>query len=92
MLILRRELFTKVHYFIHLNLSITLFLGYLTFIAGIEEATAYEVSAVQLNITNTHLYVRLRLCYRMSFCAGIVHCGGCPPALSVPVCVLLDAL
>ena len=59
MLILRRELFTKVHYFIHLNLSISLFLGYLTFIAGIEEATAYEVSVVQLNITNTHDKLRM---------------------------------
>ena len=40
----RRELFTKVHYFIHLNLSISLCLAYLTFVAGIEKGIAYEVS------------------------------------------------
>ncbi len=41
----RSELFRKVHYFIHLNLSISLFLGYLMFVAGIETARANHVSS-----------------------------------------------
>ena len=56
-LFLRRELFSKVHYFIHLNLSITLCLAYITFVAGIEKAVAYEVSTIQYKYTCTILYV-----------------------------------
>lgn len=48
-LFLRRELFAKVHYFIHLNLSITLCLAYITFVAGIEKGAAYQVSNIQYN-------------------------------------------
>ncbi|XP_064390034.1 adhesion G protein-coupled receptor L3-like [Halichondria panicea] len=40
------ELFRKVHYFIHLNLSISLFLGYLMFVAGIETARANHGACV----------------------------------------------
>ena len=40
----RRELFQKVHYFIHLNLAITLFLAYLMFVVGVEPARASAVS------------------------------------------------
>ena len=39
----RKQLFTSVHYFIHLNLAIALFLGYATFVAGIEYATEHRV-------------------------------------------------
>ena len=39
----RRELFQKVHYFIHLNLAITLFLAYLMFVVGVEPARASAV-------------------------------------------------
>ena len=46
-LFLRRELFAKVHYFIHLNLSITLCLAYITFVAGIEKGAAYQVGNIQ---------------------------------------------
>ena len=48
-LFLRRELFAKVHYFIHLNLSITLCLAYITFVAGIEKGATYQVSNIQHN-------------------------------------------
>lgn len=53
-LFLRRELFAKVHYFIHLNLSITLCLAYITFVAGIEKGAAYQVSNIQYNDTFKH--------------------------------------
>ena len=46
----RRELFTKVHFFIHLNLSISLCLAYLTFVAGIEKGIAYEVSSFNVGL------------------------------------------
>ena len=64
---LRRELFTKVHYFIHLNLSITLCLGYIAFVAGIEKATAYEVSIVRVHhdcntCTCTFIHVQCVYC------------------------------
>ena len=39
----RRELFTAVHKFVHLNLAIALFVGYLTFAVGVELATSNKV-------------------------------------------------
>ena len=40
----RKKLFRAVHTFVHLNLAISLLLGYLTFMAGIESATRSIVS------------------------------------------------
>ena len=40
----RKKLFTSVHYFIHLNLAISLCLGYVVFVAGVEPARANRVS------------------------------------------------
>ncbi len=39
-----KKLFTNVHYFVHLNLAVALFLGYIAFAAGITTATQYRVS------------------------------------------------
>ena len=39
----RKKLFSAVHNFIHLNLSIALFLGYLVFGVGVELAAKNEV-------------------------------------------------
>ena len=39
----RKELFTSVHYFVHLNLSIALMLGYILFVAGVDTAVAIRV-------------------------------------------------
>ena len=39
----RRNLFSQVHYFIHLNLAIALFLAYLVFVLGIQLARKSEV-------------------------------------------------
>ncbi len=39
----RKELLAKVHNFIHLNLSISLLLGYVVFLSGVETAVANEV-------------------------------------------------
>ena len=41
----RKELLTKVHNFIHLNLSISLLLGYVVFLSGVETAVANKVSS-----------------------------------------------
>jgi len=42
----RKKLFTSVHYFIHLNLAISLCLGYVVFVAGVEPARANRVGDV----------------------------------------------
>ena len=47
----RKELFKSVHYFIHLNLSIALLLGYVAFLAGIDTAVGNRVSHVTISIT-----------------------------------------
>ena len=39
----RKELLTHVHHLIHLNLAISLFFGYATFVSGIENATSSVV-------------------------------------------------
>ena len=38
-----KKLYEQVHYFIHLNLALALFLGYVTFAAGITTATENRV-------------------------------------------------
>ena len=39
----RKKLFSSVHYFVHLNLAISLLLGYVVFMFGIELGTASKV-------------------------------------------------
>ena len=39
----RKNLFVAVHYFVHLNLAISLLLGYVVFIFGIELGTSSKV-------------------------------------------------
>ena len=39
----RKKLFKQVHNFVHLNLAIALFVGYLTFTFGVELAASNEV-------------------------------------------------
>lgn len=39
----RKKIFTSLHYFVHLNLSIALFLAYLVFAVGVEWAAKNEV-------------------------------------------------
>ena len=40
----RKKIFHAVHYFIHLNLALSLLLGYVVFMAGIEAGTHNRVS------------------------------------------------
>ena len=44
----RKKLFVQVHYFVHLNLSISLLLAYLVFVLGIELANTSVVSSRNL--------------------------------------------
>ena len=39
----RKKLFSAVHYFVHLNLAISLLLGYVVFVFGIELGTSTRV-------------------------------------------------
>ena len=45
LLMFRKELLARVHNFIHLNLSISLLLGYVVFLSGVETAVANKVSS-----------------------------------------------
>ena len=40
----RKSVFNLIQHFVHLNLSIALLLGLLTFVSGIETASEYRVS------------------------------------------------
>ena len=51
----RKKLFTTVHNFIHLNLSIALFLGYLVFGVGVELAAKNEVCSCS-HAYKAHMY------------------------------------
>ena len=44
----RKKLFSAVHNFVHLNLAIALFVGYLVFTVGVELATKNEVNGTLL--------------------------------------------
>ena len=46
----RKKLFNAVHMFVHLNLAISLLLGYLTFMFGIETATGSTVRIEKLHL------------------------------------------
>ena len=43
-LLCRRKLFSAIHYFVHLNLAISLLLGYIVFVSGIEHARHNKVA------------------------------------------------
>ena len=45
----RKEMFEKVHYFIHFNLAIALFLAYLLFVLGIQLARENQVQYMHTN-------------------------------------------
>ena len=44
MYLYRKQIFNQTQHFIHLNLSIALLLGLVTFVSGIEAAAEYRVS------------------------------------------------
>ena len=44
MYICRKQVFNQTQHFVHLNLSIALLLGLITFVSGIETASDYRVS------------------------------------------------
>ena len=46
-----KKLFTAVHNFVHLNLAIALFAGYLTFAVGVELAKDNEVHCVHVLVS-----------------------------------------
>ena len=58
----RKKLFNAVHMFVHLNLAISLLLGYLTFMAGIETATGSTVSKSKLTCTEC-MYACMYVCH-----------------------------
>ncbi|XP_064396279.1 uncharacterized protein LOC135343205 isoform X2 [Halichondria panicea] len=68
-LTLRKELLTKVHNFIHLNLSISLLLGYVVFLSGVETAVANEVACVFVAALLHYLFTTV---FFWMLCEGIM--------------------
>ena len=77
----RKKLFSSVHYFVNLNLAISLLLGYIVFMFGIELGTGSKVYN-PLSITQ---YESLYTLYTGWLCI----CSS-TSAVSVSVCLLLD--
>ena len=55
----RRHVFNLTHHFVHLNLSIALLLGLITFVSGIEATSEYRVS---------HNVIYIYTCKQFVFC------------------------
>ncbi|XP_064407630.1 latrophilin-like protein LAT-2 isoform X2 [Halichondria panicea] len=68
-LTLRKELLTKVHNFIHLNLSISLLLGYVVFLSGVETAVASEVACAFVAALLHYLFTTV---FFWMLCEGIM--------------------
>ncbi len=67
LLMFRKELLTKVHSFIHLNLSISLLLGYVVFLSGVDTAVANEVSLeLCIYINYAVLYILVQFTFMIS--------------------------
>ncbi|XP_064407206.1 adhesion G protein-coupled receptor L3-like isoform X3 [Halichondria panicea] len=68
-LTLRKELLTKVHSFIHLNLSISLLLGYVVFLSGVETAVANKGACVFVAALLHYLFTTV---FFWMLCEGIM--------------------
>ncbi|XP_064402412.1 adhesion G protein-coupled receptor E3-like isoform X2 [Halichondria panicea] len=68
-LTLRKELLTKIHNFIHLNLSISLLLGYVVFLSGVDTAVANEVACVFVAALLHYLFTTV---FFWMLCEGIM--------------------
>ena len=55
----RKSLFSAVHNFVHLNLAITLFIGYLVFAVGIELGARNKVSITPESLTSLYQFLLL---------------------------------
>ena len=73
-----------MHYFIHLNLAISLFLAYLVFVFGIQLARENEVYETVDLVMNSLLLVAIYLLK-----GSMYICGSSTP-VPIPVCLLLD--
>ena len=77
----RKVLFTAVHNFVHLNLAVSLLVGYLVFALGVELAASnkvpksYQIIYTVHNVTNTLDWLQV--------------CDGHDPVL-LPGCLLMD--
>ena len=75
----RKRVFNLTQHFIHLNLSIALLLGVITFVSGIETASEYRVSD---NAISKHMQILL---------LGNLSCCGYTASLFLHGSILLDA-
>ncbi len=77
----RKQLFNKVHYFVHLNLSISLLLAYFVFVVGIETAVGNRVTCNDINHK-----------VNIFFLTGWLCLSDRSPSLPIPGSLLLDAV
>ncbi|XP_064387576.1 adhesion G protein-coupled receptor L3-like isoform X2 [Halichondria panicea] len=68
-LALRKELLTRVHNFIHLNLSISLLLGYVAFLSGIQTAVANKIACAFVAALLHYLFTAV---FFWMLCEGIM--------------------
>ena len=77
----RKRVFNLTQHFIHLNLSIALLLGLITFVSGIETASEHRVSDNVISYTCRSCFVLL----------GKLSCCGYTASLFLHGSILLDA-
>ena len=65
----RKKLFTKVHFFIHLNLSIALLLSYVVFLAGVDTAVGSTIGCAFVAALLHYLFTAV-FCWML--CEGIM--------------------
>ncbi|XP_065915266.1 uncharacterized protein [Dysidea avara] len=69
LVLLRKKIFNKIQHFIHLNLSIALLLGLITFVAGIEAANDSDVGCTLVAVILHYTFLAV-FCWML--CEGIV--------------------
>ena len=80
MYVYRKNIFSQTQHFLHLNLSIALLFGLVTFVSGIETATEYRVSDVFIFQVRSLVFV-----------LGNLSCRGYIASLFLYGSILLDA-
>ena len=92
----RKRIFNKIQHFVHFNLSLSLLMGLIVFVAGIEAANDNEVSSMMHTTTRLHNYVTHYIanyvsCY-LNLCTGSLQVCSLFTSLYILVCLLLDVV
>ncbi|XP_065910282.1 uncharacterized protein [Dysidea avara] len=69
LIVLKKKIFDQIQHFIHLNLSIALLLGLITFVSGIETATDYRASCLVVAILLHYFFLAA---FSWMLCEGLL--------------------